>query len=122
MPTKVTGGARPVSLKPTKRQPRKAPSAEELARQQEERVFQARAKYDRWARSLFAGVWENANATLVSPPDEDDAGLFEREEFDLLPTRDLEEYRLCFDDAIETLQSLSDELEEALAARYAAGK
>lgn len=122
MPTKPNGVAGSVSPKPTKRKRRAEPSPEELARRQEEKVFQARVKYDRWARSLFAGFWEHNDAPLVSPPDECDAGLFEPDEFSLLPTRDLEEYNMCFDEAIETLQSLSRELEAALDARYAAGK
>lgn len=122
MPTKANGVAGSVSLKLTKRKPRQAPSAEELARRQEEQVFQARVKYDHWARSLFAGLWQHDNRPLVSPAVECESGLFEPDEFGLVPTGDLENYRLCFDDAIETLQSLSYELEEALAARYAAGK
>lgn len=122
MPTKANGVAGSVSLKPTKRKPRQAPSAEELARRQGEQVFQARVKYDHWAQSLFAGLWKHDDVPLVSPPDECDAGLFEPDEFGLLPTRDLENYRMCFDEAIESLQALSDELEGALAARYAAGE
>ena len=122
MPTKANGGAGSDSPKPTKRKFRTEPSPEEVARRQEEKVFQARVKYDRWARSLFAGLWEHNNSPLVSPPDECDEGLFEPDEFSLLPTRDLEEYNMCFDEAIETLQSLSRELEAALDARYAAGK
>lgn len=51
-----------------------------------------------------------------------DAGLFEPDELSLLPTRDLEEHYLCFDKAIETLQSLRRKLEEALDARYELGK
>jgi hypothetical protein len=120
MPKSVNGGAGPVSLKPTKRKPCQAPSAEELARREEERVFQARLKYDRWARSLFSGFWEHNDVPLVSPADESEEGLFEPNEFGLLPTKDLEEYRMCFDEAIETLQSLSEELDAALEAREAA--
>ncbi len=122
MPKSVNGGAGPVSLKPAKRKPRRVLSVEELAQLQEERVFQARVKYDRWACSLFSGLWEHGNVPLVSPADESEEGLFEPDEFALVPTRDLRNYRMCFDEAIETLQSLSDELDAALEAREAAGR
>jgi hypothetical protein len=129
MPKSVNGVAGPISLKPTKRKPRQAPSAEELVRLEEarvkreaERVFQARVKYDRWARSLFSGFWEHNDVPLVTPADESEEGLFEPDEFELLSTTDLTEYRMCFDEAIETLQSLKKELDAALEAREAAGR
>jgi hypothetical protein len=122
MPKSVKGGAGPISLKPTKRKPRQAPSAEELARREAERVFQARVKYDRWARSLFSGFWEHNDVPLVSPADESEEGLFEPDEFELLSTTDLTEYRMCFDEAIETLQSLKEEVDAAIEARDAAGR
>lgn len=122
MPTKVNGVAGSVSPKPTKLKRRAEPSLEELARRQEEKVFQARVKYDRWARSLFAGFWEHNDAPLVSPADESGEGLFEPDEFELLSITDLTEYRMCFDEAIETLQSLSEELDAAIEAREATGR
>lgn len=120
MPKSVNGDAGPISLKPTKRRPRRTLSVEELAQLQEERVFQARVKYDRWAWSLFSGLWEHGNGPIVSPADESDEGLFEPDEFALVPTRDLRNYRMCFDEAIETLQSLKEEVDAAIEAREAA--
>jgi len=122
MPKSVNGGAGPISLKPTKRKPRQAPSAEELAREEAERVFQARVKYDRWVHEVLGWSFDHRNwGPLVCRTDESKEGLFKREEFARLPTGDLENYRADFDQAIGMLEELREQLDAALEARDSAG-
>lgn len=87
----------------------------------EDRICWARHKFQRWAE-CYSGMYEYQTKALVETPlmDEDDA-VFGREEFALVPTRDLYSYRVSIEEAREMLDHMEEQLEAALAAREAEG-
>ena len=122
MPRYVVSGDSPVSLKPAVRKLRGPPSKEELARKREDAIFAARLKFEKWVSALNGLLTPDPFADLVTPADSDDEGIFEADEFALVPTRDLENYRNSLDEAREYLDHLEDQIEKAIAAREAEGE
>jgi hypothetical protein len=122
MPRYVVSSDSSVSLKPAARKLRGSPSKEELARKREDAIFAARLKFEGWVSALNGLFTPDRLADLVTPPDSDDEGIFESDEFALLPTRDLENYRHSFDEAREYLDHMEEQIEKAIAAREAEGE
>jgi hypothetical protein len=122
MPKKVTGGAGSVSLKPTKRKFRSEPSPEELARRHEDRVFEIRDKFRRWAWSAD-GLYRHEYQPLlhVYSDDEEEGleeeGLLDPEEFALVPMRDLRDALLQLGSFREMLDHMEQTLEAAMDTR-----
>ena len=122
MPRYVVSSDSSVSLKPAARKLHCSPSSEKLARKREDAIFAARLKFKEWVRALDELFTPDRFADLVPPPDSDDEGIFESDEFALLPTRDLENYRNSFDEAREYLDHMEEQIEKAIAAREAEGE
>ena len=122
MPTKANGVAGSLSLKPTKRKRRGEPSPEELARRQEDRIFEIRDKFRRWAWSA-EGMYRYEYQPLlhVYSDDEEEGleeeGLLDPEEFSLVPTRDLRDALLQLGSFREMLDYMEQTLEEAMDTR-----
>lgn len=87
----------------------------------EDSVFRARQKFERWAQSI-SGLYDYQYVPLVAPPDDSGDGVLEADEFSLVPTRDLENYRHSFVEAREMLDHMEEQLDAALAAREAEGE
>jgi hypothetical protein len=122
MPTKPNGVAGSVSLKPTKRKRRAEPSPEERARRQEDRVFEIRDKFRRWAWSAEGMVfYENKPLLHVYSDDEEGElevmGVLDPEEFALVPMRDLRDALLTLGGFREMLDHMEQTLEEAMDTR-----
>ena len=122
MPTKVNGVAGSVSPKPTKQKRRAGPSAEELARRNEDRVFEIRNKFRRWACSAD-GLYRYEYQPLlhVYSDDEEEGieeeGVLEPEEFSLVPMRDLREALVELGSFREMLDHMEQTLEAAMDTR-----
>jgi hypothetical protein len=122
MPTKANGVAGSDSPKPTKRKFRSEPSPEELARRHEDRVFEIRDKFRRWAWSAD-GLYRHEYQPLlhVYSDDEEEGleeeGLLEPEEFSLVPMRDLRDALLQLGSFREMLDHMEQTLEAAMDTR-----
>jgi hypothetical protein len=122
MPRYVVSSDSSVSLKPAARKLRGSTSNEELARKREDAIFSARLKFDEWASAMDGLFRRRGFADLVTPTDGDDEGIFEPDEFALVPTRDLENYRGSFVEAKERLEHMEEQPLTAIAAREAEGE
>ena len=112
---KVVTSDSPVVLKTTKEKPRGLPSSEELATRNDA-IFLARLKFKEWLGPLM-GMCQYDWLNLVTPFDSGDESIFEPDEFALVPTRDLENYRESFNEAREYLDHMEQQWAEAFAAR-----
>ena len=119
---KVVTSDSPVVLKTTKGKPRGLPSPEELATEElatrDDAIFRARLKLREWLGPLL-GMCQYDWLNLVTPFDSGDESIFEPDEFALVPTRDLENYRESFNEAREYLDHMEQQWAEAFAARRA---
>ena len=122
MPRYVVSSDSSVSLKPAVRKLHCSPSREQLAQKREDAIFAARLKFEGWVSALNGLFTPDRLADLVTPTDGDDEGIFEPDEFALVPTRDLENYRNSFDEAREYLDHMEEQIEKAIAARNAEGE
>ena len=122
MPTKANGVTGSDSPKPTKRKFRSEPSPEELARRHEDRVFEIRNKFRRWACSAD-GLYRYEYQPLIHVYSDDEEkgieeeGVMEPEEFSLVPMRDLREALLELGRVREMIDHMDQTLEEAMDTR-----
>jgi len=122
MPRYVVSSDNSVSLKPAARKLRGSPSREQLAQKREDAILAARLKFEEWVSALNGLFTPDPFADLVTPADSDDEGIFESDEFALVPIQDLENYRHSFDEARCHLDHMEEQLLRAIAAREAEGE
>lgn len=82
----------------------------------EDAVFRARVKFERWVESV-SGLYELNARNLIAPPDGSEEEGFEADEFTLVPTRDLDNAYLLFEEARELLDHKEKQFKEAYEAR-----